>query len=115
MDALQDNTVIHMFGDTTLEFHETYIYVNEKFRRENPRVPMIPSETENDFFKMCKVFGPPSQHERWCCTIFKTSNLNKEYENLPGNSLTFWVSDIVNPLQELDMTGHRKYQRFLRR
>lgn len=50
MDALQDNTVIHMFGDTTLEFHETYIYVNEKFRRENPRVPMIPSETENDFF-----------------------------------------------------------------
>ena len=38
---------------------------------------------------MCKVFGPPSQHERWCCTIFKTSNLNKEYENLPGNSLTF--------------------------
>ena len=52
MDALQDNTVIHMFGDTTLEFHETYIYVNEKFRRENPRVPMIPSETENDFFKM---------------------------------------------------------------
>lgn len=89
MDALQDNTVIHMFGDTTLEFKETYTYVTEKFRRENPRVPMIPSETGNDFFKLCKVFGPPSQHERWCCTIFKTSNLNKEYENLPGNSLTF--------------------------
>ena len=53
MDALQDNAVIHMFGDTTLEFHETYRYVNEKFRRENPRVPMIPSETDNDFFKRC--------------------------------------------------------------
>ena len=89
MDALQDNSVIHMFGDTTLEFKETYSYVTEQFRRENPRVPMIPSETDNDFFKLCKVFGPPSQHERWCCTIFKTSNLNKEYENLPGNSLTF--------------------------
>lgn len=89
MDALQDNSVIHMFGDTTLEFKETYEYVNSAFRRENPRVPMIPSETDNDFFKLCNVFGPPSQHERWCCTIFKTSNLNKEYENLPGNSLTF--------------------------
>lgn len=89
MDALQDNSVIHFFGDTTLEFPETYSYVQEKFRRENPRVPLIPSETENDFFKLCKVFGPPSQHERWCCTIFKTSNLNKEYDNLPGNSLTF--------------------------
>ena len=61
----------------------------EKFREENPMVPMLPSETENDFFKLCKVFGPPSQHERWCCTIFKTSNLNKELENLPGNSLSF--------------------------
>ncbi len=89
MDALQDNGILHMFGDTTLEFQETYTYVLEKFRKENPRVAMIPSETENDFFKLCKVFGPPSQHERWCCTIFKTSSLNKEYENLPGRSLTF--------------------------
>lgn len=88
-DALQDNSIIHFFGDTTLEFKETYEYVNEKFRRENPRVPMIPSESENDFFKLCNVFGPPSQHERWCCTIFKTSNLNKELDNLPGNSLSF--------------------------
>lgn len=88
-DALQNNSVIHFFGDTTLEFKETYEYVTEKFRRENPLVPMIPSETENDFFKLCKVFGPPSQHERWCCTIFKTSNLNKELDNLPGNSLSF--------------------------
>ena len=88
-DALQDNTIIHFFGDTTLEFPETYEYVGDKFRRENPTIPMIPSETENDFFKLCKVFGPPSQHERWCCTIFKTSNLNKELENLPGNSLSF--------------------------
>ena len=88
-DALSDNTTIHFFGDTTLEFPETYEYVSEKFGIENPMTPMIPSETENDFFKLCKVFGPPSQHERWCCTIFKTSNLNKELEYLPGNSLSF--------------------------
>lgn len=88
-DALQDNTIIHFFGDTTLEFKETYKYVNDRFRAENPLVPLIPSETENDFFRLCKVFGPPSQHERWCCTIFKTSNLNKELDNLPGNSLSF--------------------------
>lgn len=88
-DALRDNTVIHFFGDTTLEFPETYEYVMSKFRKENPMLPMLPSETENDFFKLCKVFGPPSQHERWCCTIFKTSNLNKELENLPGKSLSF--------------------------
>lgn len=88
-DALQTDKVIHFFGDTTLEFPCTYDYVSKDFRDENPMLPIIPSETENDFFKLCKVFGPPSKFERWCCTIFKTSNLNSEYQNLVGNSLTF--------------------------
>jgi len=88
-DALQNESIIHYFGDTTLEFPATYDYVIETFRNENPFTPMIPSETENDFFKLCKVFGPPSKFERWCCTIFKTSNLNTEYQTLNGNSLTF--------------------------
>ena len=88
-DALQDESIIHYFGDTTLEFPSTHIYVDDYFRKENPFTPMLPSETENDFFKLCKVFGPPSKFERWCCTIFKTSNLNTEYQNLVGNSLTF--------------------------
>lgn len=88
-DALQDERVIHYFGDTTLEFPSTHTYVEQYFREENPFTPMIPSETDNDFFKLCKVFGPPSKFERWCCTIFKTSNLNTEYQNLVGNSLTF--------------------------
>ena len=88
-DALQDETIIHFFGDTTLEFPATHTYVENYFRIENPFTPMIPSETEKDFFKLCKIFGPPSKFERWCCTIFKTSNLNGEYQNLDGNSLTF--------------------------
>lgn len=88
-DALQDESVIHYFGDTTLEFPSTHTYVENYFRNENPFTPMIPSETGNNFFELCKVFGPPSKFERWCCTIFKTSNLNTEYQNLVGNSLTF--------------------------
>lgn len=88
-DKFQDESVIHFFGDTTLEFPATHNYVDILFREENPFTPMVPSETENDFFKLCNVFGPPSKFERWCCTIFKTSNLNSELQNLPGNSLTF--------------------------
>lgn len=88
-DALQDETVIHYFGDTTLEFPCTYRYVQEEFRAENPFTPLLPSETSKDFFQLCNVFGPPSKFERWCCTIFKTGTLNTEYQNLVGNSLTF--------------------------
>ena len=88
-DALQSEDIIHYFGDTTLEFPITYEYVNRLFRCENPIPPIINSETDNDFFKLCNYFGPPSRYERWCCTIFKTSNLNGEYQCLNGNSLTF--------------------------
>lgn len=88
-DALHNESIIHFFGDTTLEFPATHTYVEDVFREENPFTPMIPSETEKDFFKLCKVFGPPSKFERWCCTIFKTSNLNNEYQNLDGSSLSF--------------------------
>ena len=88
-DALQKESIIHYFGDTTLEFPNTYDYVKNVFRKENPVPPVIPSETDNDFFKLCNVFGPPSKFERWCCTIFKTSNLNSEFQDLVGNSLTF--------------------------
>jgi len=88
-DALQNEAIIHYFGNTTLEFPATYEYVDKVFRTENPFTPLEPSETSKDFFKLCNVFGPPSKFERWCCTIFKTGNLNTEYQNLAGNSLTF--------------------------
>ena len=55
-DALQNESVIHYFGDTTLEFPCTHTYVEQDFRRENPFTPMIPSETDNDFFKLCNGF-----------------------------------------------------------
>lgn len=88
-DALQEESIIHFFGDTTLEFPATHDYVEKTFRSENPFTPMIPSESDKDFYKLCNIFGPPSKFERWCCTIFKTGNLNNEYQNLDGNSLTF--------------------------
>ena len=88
-DALQNESILHYFGDTTLEFPSTYEYVDQDFRIENPFTPLEPSETSKDFFQLCNVFGPPSKFERWCCTIFKTGALNTEYQNLVGSSLTF--------------------------
>lgn len=88
-DALQEESIIHFFGDTTLEFPATHNYVERVFRKDNPFTPMVPSRSEKDFVALCNVFGPPSKFERWCCTIFKTGNLNTEYQNLAGKSLSF--------------------------
>lgn len=83
MDALQRNDIIHFFGNTTLELPATYNHCNNVFRRENKFTPLLETKSDKDFFKLCDYLGPPSRLERWCCTIFKTSNINYFIQALP--------------------------------
>lgn len=70
--ALGNPSIIHVFGNTTLEFPQTYEYI-ERFKAINCKTPMLRAENrEQDFFNLCRTFGPPSRALRWCCTIFKT-------------------------------------------
>lgn len=70
--ALGSPSIIHVFGNTTLEFPYTYEYI-DRFRAHNKKTPMLRAENkEQDFFHLCESFGPPSRSLRWCCTIFKT-------------------------------------------
>lgn len=83
--ALRTNEVIHVFGDTTIEYPDTYSFV-EEFRQETG----IPSETflmprsPHDWFQMCKELEPPSITQRWCCTVFKASPLDRAINSLDG-------------------------------
>lgn len=76
--ATGNPSIIHIFGNTTLEFPQTYEYI-ERFRIENKRTPMLRAENkEQDFFNLCEKFGPPSRTLRWCCTIFKTGFIGEK-------------------------------------
>ncbi len=76
--ALSNPSVIHIFGNTTLEFPQTYEYL-ERFRKENRKTPMLRAENrDQDFFDLCEVFGPPSRTLRWCCNIFKTGFIGEK-------------------------------------
>lgn len=70
--ALGKSGIIHIFGNTTLEFPSTISYV-KRFRENNRSTPLLIAENrQQDFFELCESFGPPSRMLRWCCTIFKT-------------------------------------------
>ena len=70
MRALGHSDVLHIFGNTTLEFPQTIDYVSA-FRKDHPTTPMLRAENrQQDFYTLCKLFGPPSRMLRWCCTIF---------------------------------------------
>jgi phosphoadenosine phosphosulfate reductase len=75
--ALCNPSIIHIFGNTTIELPTTIEYVN-RFKKENRRTPLLTSmNDQQDFFELCKEFGPPSRMLRWCCTVFKTGFISK--------------------------------------
>ena len=67
--AFSSNKVIHIFGDTTLEFPLTYEY-KKRFSKEH--MVVTAKNYEKSFEDLCEQIGPPSRVMRWCCTVFKT-------------------------------------------
>lgn len=79
--ALSNPSIIHIFGDTTLELPDTLEYV-KRFKEKNRKTPVLISKNDQqDFFELCDEFGPPSRMLRWCCTIFKTGFISKKINN----------------------------------
>lgn len=88
--ALNNQSILHIFGDTTLELPLTYEYV-EKFKEQNPMTPFFDERNEeNNFFEMCKEIGPPSRVSAWCCSIFKTGPMGTTLSNFEEDFLTFY-------------------------
>lgn len=80
--ALATDKLMHIFGDTTLEFPDTMEYV-ERYKKEHPKTPFISSKNKDkNFMELCEQLGPPSRVMRWCCTIFKTGAINRKISNL---------------------------------
>lgn len=75
--ALGMPSIIHIFGDTTLEFPMTGEYA-DRFRKAHKKTPFLSARNkEKNFYDMCEVVGPPSRVMRWCCTVFKTGAITK--------------------------------------
>lgn len=77
--ALGTNKVLHVFGDTTLEFPYTMEYrkrFNKNEESQGVRV-LTAKNREKNFEQLCDVVGPPSRVMRWCCTVFKTGAIQK--------------------------------------
>ncbi|OPJ55205.1 phosphoadenosine phosphosulfate reductase family protein [Clostridium chromiireducens] len=91
--ALGMPNIIHIFGDTTLEFPATYDYL-KRFKAENTKTPILSAKNkEKNFYDMCEVIGPPSRVMRWCCIVFKTGAITKKINAIfkdKDNVLTFY-------------------------
>lgn len=90
--ALGDASLVHIFGDTTLEFPSTYEYA-KRWRAAHPRAIFeVARNDEQDFMKVCDDIGPPARMMRWCCSMFKTGPITRALNALyrDENVLTFY-------------------------
>lgn len=90
--ALGDPSLVHIFGNTTLEFPLTVKYA-ERFRLDHPLAIFETAKNdEQNFMKVCEDIGPPARMMRWCCSMFKTGPITRTLNSLYRNQqiLTFY-------------------------
>ena len=72
--ALPHNAFKVMFGDTKMEFPDTYKLVEEVQRTcAEQNIDFIRATSHLDPQETWRKFGPPAQTIRWCCSVHKTS------------------------------------------
>jgi len=85
--ALPHNKFKVLFGDTGMEFPDTYRIAEQiKDYCENADIEFLRSECDFDPEYTWRQFGPPAQTMRWCCSVHKTAPqviLLREYTNNP--------------------------------
>lgn len=75
--ALSNPSLVHIFGNTTLEFPQTIAYA-QRFRKNNPKAIFKTAiNKEQDFYTVCEDIGPPARMLRWCCSMFKTGPITR--------------------------------------
>lgn len=72
--ALPKDKYIVVFGDTQMEFPDTYVVVKQIERWcKNQDIVFLTAKSHLDVVDSWKEFGPPSNVLRWCCSVHKTA------------------------------------------
>ncbi len=106
--ALNNPSIVHIFGNTTLEFPFTIEYAN-RFRKNHPKtIFKIVQNKEQNFYSVCKDIGPPARMMRWCCSMFKTGPITRILNNLYKDKkiLTFYG------IRKCESVSRSKYNRY---
>ena len=107
INALGTSSIVHIFGNTTLEFPTTGEYA-ERYRHNHPHaIFMVAKNEEQNFMDVCDDIGPPARMMRWCCSMFKTGPITRTLNSLFRNEqiLTFYG------IRKAESVSRSKYNR----
>lgn len=83
--ALPRTAFLVVFGDTGMEFPDTYAAVDEVERRCNADgIAFYRARSRFEPEESWRLFGPPSRVLRWCCTVHKSVPQTLEIREILG-------------------------------
>lgn len=83
--SLPHNKFVVIFGDTEMEFPDTYTAVkNAKHLCISQNIEFHIAKSDFNPLKSWKIFGPPSSTIRWCCSVHKTTPQLLMLRNIVG-------------------------------
>ena len=90
--ALNNPSLVHIFGNTTLEFPMTLEYAERYRKNHSFAIFQTAVNDEQNFFSVCEDIGPPARMMRWCCSMFKTGPIARIINSLYRSQkiLTFY-------------------------
>ena len=90
--ALSNPSLVHIFGNTTLEFPYTLEYAERYRNNHEQAIFQVAQNYEQEFYDVCEDIGPPARMMRWCCSMFKTGPITRVINSLYRNQqiLTFY-------------------------
>ena len=72
--ALPHNAFMVLFGDTGMEFPDTYRVIDQiEEECKQKEIKFVKTRSKFDPEYTWHKFGPPSQRMRWCCSVHKTT------------------------------------------
>lgn len=85
--ALPKKSFVVIFGDTGMEFPDTYDIVREtKIECEQEGIAFYESSSHLKPDKSWQLFGPPARVLRWCCSVHKSTPQTLKLREITGKS-----------------------------
>lgn len=83
--ALPVGSFVVIFGDTGMEFPDTYETVSKvKTECEKDGTPFYIAQSHFDPLDSWKLFGPPARVLRWCCSVHKSTPQTLKMREITG-------------------------------
>lgn len=103
--ALPKGSYVVIFGDTGMEFPDTYkvVKLTEK-QCEEEGIPFYTARSHFDPKDSWRLFGPPARVLRWCCSVHKSTPQTIKMRELTGK----------NNYIGMDFVGVRAYESAVR-